>query len=53
VPMGRMATPEDVGNACVFLASPLASHVSGATLLVHGGGEPADSSRSGPGRSQE
>ena len=48
VPMGRMATPEDIGNACVFLASPLASHVSGATLLVHGGGEPPDSSRSSP-----
>jgi NAD(P)-dependent dehydrogenase (short-subunit alcohol dehydrogenase family) len=48
VPMGRMATPEDVGNACVFFASALASHVSGATLLVHGGGEPPDSSRSGP-----
>ena len=53
VPMGRMATPEDVGNACVFFASPLASHGSGATLLVHGGGEPPDSSRSGPGSSQE
>jgi NAD(P)-dependent dehydrogenase (short-subunit alcohol dehydrogenase family) len=49
VPMGRLGTPEDVGNACVFLASSLATHVSGANLLVHGGGEPADSSRSGPG----
>jgi NAD(P)-dependent dehydrogenase (short-subunit alcohol dehydrogenase family) len=53
VPMGRMATPEDVGNACVFFASPLAGHVSGASLLVHGGGEPPDSSRSGPGENQE
>lgn len=43
VPMGRMASPIDVGNACIYLASPLASHVSGATLLVHGGGEPPDS----------
>ena len=25
--------------ACLFLASPLASYVSGAHLLVHGGGE--------------
>jgi NAD(P)-dependent dehydrogenase (short-subunit alcohol dehydrogenase family) len=40
VPLGRMATPEDVANACLFLASPLAAHVSGANLLVHGGGEP-------------
>ncbi|QIK68463.1 SDR family oxidoreductase [Nocardioides sp. HDW12B] len=39
VPLGRLATPRDVGNAAVFLASPLASYVSGATLEVHGGGE--------------
>lgn len=48
VPMGRLAQPSDVGNACLFLASPLASHVSGATLLVHGGGEPTESTRAGP-----
>jgi hypothetical protein len=28
-----------VAGACLFLASPLAAHVSGAALLVHGGGE--------------
>jgi NAD(P)-dependent dehydrogenase (short-subunit alcohol dehydrogenase family) len=39
VPLGRMGTPEDAGDVCLFLASPLASYVSGATLLVHGGGE--------------
>lgn len=39
VPLGRLAEPEDVGNCAVFLASPLASYVSGASLLVHGGGE--------------
>ena len=39
VPLGRMGSPQDVGDACVFLASPLASYVSGATLLLHGGGE--------------
>lgn len=39
VPMGRLASPADVGSAALFLASPLAAHVSGATLLVHGGGE--------------
>jgi NAD(P)-dependent dehydrogenase (short-subunit alcohol dehydrogenase family) len=39
VPLGRMATPLDVANACLFLASPLAEQVSGAALLVHGGGE--------------
>ena len=39
VPLGRLASPRDIGDACLFLASPLASYVSGATLLVHGGGE--------------
>ena len=39
VPLGRMGEPTDVGDACVFLASPLAGYVSGASLLVHGGGE--------------
>jgi hypothetical protein len=28
-----------VGDACLFLASPMASYVSGASLLLHGGGE--------------
>jgi NAD(P)-dependent dehydrogenase (short-subunit alcohol dehydrogenase family) len=39
VPLGRLGTPRDVGDVCVFLASPLASYVSGASVLVHGGGE--------------
>ena len=39
VPLGRMAVPGDVGNACLFLASPLASYVSGTNFAVHGGGE--------------
>ena len=39
VPLGRLGTPRDVGDACVFLASPLAAYVSGSSLLVHGGGE--------------
>jgi NAD(P)-dependent dehydrogenase (short-subunit alcohol dehydrogenase family) len=39
VPMGRMAVPQDIGDACVFLASELASYISGSTLTVHGGGE--------------
>lgn len=37
VPVGRIGTPEDVGNACVFLASPEASYVNGVTLRVDGG----------------
>jgi NAD(P)-dependent dehydrogenase (short-subunit alcohol dehydrogenase family) len=39
VPIGRMAEPRDVADACLLLASPLAAHVTGANLLVHGGGE--------------
>ena len=39
VPLGRMGEPRDVGDACLYLASPLARYVSGASLLVHGGGE--------------
>jgi NAD(P)-dependent dehydrogenase (short-subunit alcohol dehydrogenase family) len=39
IPLGRMAVPGDVAGACLFLASPLAAYVSGAALLVHGGGE--------------
>jgi NAD(P)-dependent dehydrogenase (short-subunit alcohol dehydrogenase family) len=40
VPLRRMARPEEVGNVAVFLASDLASYVSGATVACHGGGEP-------------
>jgi NAD(P)-dependent dehydrogenase (short-subunit alcohol dehydrogenase family) len=39
VPIGRLATPAEVGDACVFLASPLAGYVTGANLVAHGGGD--------------
>ncbi|UCO99472.1 SDR family oxidoreductase [Metapseudomonas lalkuanensis] len=39
IPLQRMASPEDIGDACLYLASPLASYVSGADICVHGGGE--------------
>jgi NAD(P)-dependent dehydrogenase (short-subunit alcohol dehydrogenase family) len=40
VPLGRLAQPTDVGWAAAFLASDAAAYVSGASLEVHGGGEP-------------
>ena len=39
IPMGRMATPDDVAAACLYLCSPLAEYVSGADLALVGGGE--------------
>ncbi len=39
VPLGRLGEPREVGDVCLFLASPLASYVSGASILMHGGGE--------------
>ncbi len=40
MPMARMATPLDIAKACFYLCSDDAAYVSGATLEVHGGGEP-------------
>jgi len=37
IPMGRLATSEDVGWAVRFLASPEAGYVTGQTLIVDGG----------------
>lgn len=40
IPLGRLAEPGDIGWAAAFLVSDAASYISGATLAVHGGGEP-------------
>ena len=37
IPMGRLATPEDIVGAAVYLSSPAADMVTGHTLLIDGG----------------
>ena len=36
-PLGRLAAPAEVGNAMMFLASPLASYINGAVIPIDGG----------------
>ena len=42
IPMRRMASPEDIGNTCLYLSGPLSGSASGTSLTVHGGGEKPD-----------
>ncbi len=35
---GALGTPDDIGWACAFLASPAANYITGQTLVVDGGG---------------
>ena len=39
VPMGRLAIPQDVAAACLYLSGPSAAYLTGADLAIHGGGE--------------
>jgi NAD(P)-dependent dehydrogenase (short-subunit alcohol dehydrogenase family) len=39
IPAGRLADPAEIGEACVWIASPAASYASGINLLLHGAGE--------------
>jgi NAD(P)-dependent dehydrogenase (short-subunit alcohol dehydrogenase family) len=36
-PNHRMATPEDMQGAALYLASPASGHVNGAHILIDGG----------------
>lgn len=36
-PLGRLGTPEDIGDACVFLCSDLSRWITGVDLVVDGG----------------
>lgn len=37
IPLGRLGTPEDVANCCLFLASDLSDYITGETINVNGG----------------
>jgi NAD(P)-dependent dehydrogenase (short-subunit alcohol dehydrogenase family) len=37
-PLARVGTPDDIANAVLFLASPMSSWITGASLVVDGGG---------------
>ena len=37
IPLGRLASPDDVASACLFLLSPAASYINGQALGLDGG----------------
>lgn len=39
IPLQRLAEPDDIAQACLFVSSPQAGYMSGTNLLLHGGGE--------------
>jgi NAD(P)-dependent dehydrogenase (short-subunit alcohol dehydrogenase family) len=39
-PLGRMASTDEIAGICLFLSSPLASYINGASIMVDGGERP-------------
>jgi NAD(P)-dependent dehydrogenase (short-subunit alcohol dehydrogenase family) len=39
IPLGRMGAPQDIANACLFVASDSAEWMSGSNIVLDGGGE--------------
>lgn len=39
IPLGRLAVPQDIGAACLYLASSAAAYAAGSNLVLDGGGE--------------
>ena len=39
IPMRRLGNPEDIANACLFVASEASNWMTGTNIVVHGGGE--------------
>ncbi|MHB8155340.1 MAG: 3-oxoacyl-[acyl-carrier-protein] reductase [Candidatus Omnitrophota bacterium] len=37
IPLGKLGTPEDVAQVCLFLASPESSYITGQTITIDGG----------------
>lgn len=52
IPMHRMGTVDDIGQAALFLASPLASYITGCVVVCDGGSNLAGSARFNTGAEQ-
>jgi NAD(P)-dependent dehydrogenase (short-subunit alcohol dehydrogenase family) len=39
-PLGRMASADEIAGICLFLSSPLAGYINGASIMADGGDRP-------------